>query len=321
MEEGMFKMKPRGLWSAAACLVAVAALCSPDAARADDHLPIIDIQPVTTFAGAGGIKDTPATGPIQNGNINIAGVVTIPVAKGLSLSYIRTINGVYNNTFAPVILPLATAVGGPGTTYPGNYNDVVENYQFDEHFKRFNLEGGFSTRHRMCCPASGDPNQLASTEWHQVFLGLTYSTPSISFLDHGLFVLNITGHSANHNPPPGALEFEQFVSPGVVDVGKREYGTTQAATFVLPLNHGFSTTGTYTWGAFDYFENYPYPLNYGIWVFTANKSFNKYFGLELREANLWQRPNQNTPFPGNAIHVVDWSIIADFHLNLNNFIK
>jgi hypothetical protein len=41
----------------------------------------------------------------------------------------------------------------------------------------------------------------------------------------------------------------------------------------------------------------------------------------LREANLWQRPNQDTPFPGNAIHVVDWSILANFRINLNRVFK
>jgi hypothetical protein len=310
-------MRPLRFLCAAASLTALLSLSAWSIAFADDHLPVIDIQPVLTFAGAANLSSQDPTQAIrvQNSNVNIAGVVTIPVFKGFSLSYVRTVNGVYNNTFGRVIIP------GVGPVYAGTYTDVVQDYQFDERFKSFTLEGGLATRQRSCCPASSDPNQLASTEWHQGFLGLTYATHPISLLHNGEFVLNITGHTAAHNPPPNALVFEQAVSPGVVDVGKREYGTTQAATFVLPINHGFSTTATYTWGSFDYFENYPYPLNYGIWVFTANKSFNKYFGLEFRGANLWQRPNQNTPFPGNAIHVVDWSIIADIHLDLNHLVK
>jgi hypothetical protein len=293
------------------------ALALPQIACADDHLPIIDVEPILTFAGAGQAHDT-ATTKLQNGNINVAGSITIPIAKGISASYDRIVNGVYNNTFDQVILPIRTAVGGPGATQPGSYNDEIQGYRIDGSAKGFTLEGGLETRHRICCPASGDPSGLASTEWHLGYAGLTYVTRPFSVLHNSLLALNITGHTAAHNPPPNALLFEQVVSPGVVDVGKREYGTTQAATVITPFNPGFSTTATYTWGAFDYFENYPYPLTYGIWVFTAKKQFNKVVSLTLREANLWQRPNQQTPFPGNAIHVVDWSLIAGFHINTNH---
>jgi hypothetical protein len=97
-------MKLRALSSAAACLTAAAALSAPQIARADDHLPIIDLQPLATFAGAGQARGTPAS-PLQNGNINLAGSVTIPVFKGFSLAYDRIVNGVYNNTFDQVIIP------------------------------------------------------------------------------------------------------------------------------------------------------------------------------------------------------------------------
>ena len=311
-------MKPPVLCVAVFALT-VAGFWPSSPARADGHLPIIDIIPISTFAAAGGVRDSqtvngPTVGAPVNGALNVAGTVTGPLLKGFSAAYDRIINGVFHQTYDQVIIP------GVGAVQPGSYNDVIQQYRLDEVFHRFTLEGGAATRFRMCCPGSGDPNTpVPSTEWHQLFLGLTYASHPVHFLHDSSFVLNITGHSANHNPSPASLAFEQQLSPGIVDIRKHEYGTTQAVTLAQPIDakHGFTATGTFTWGSFDYLENYPYPLNYDVWVFTASKQFSKVFGIELRQANLWQRPNQNTPFLNNAIHVVEWSAIANFHVNLN----
>lgn len=89
---------------------------------------------------------------------------------------------------------------------------------------------------------------------------------------------------------------------------------------MLPVDakRGFTATGTFTRAAYDYLENYPYPLIYDVWVFTASKRFTKNCSASNYVKNVWQRPNQNTPFAGNTQHVAEWSAIVNFHLDLNH---
>jgi len=305
----------------AALLGGVAAVLFSLAARpalADIKLPIIDVQPVATWATASDAL-LPGGNPnlgIVNGTVDLTGSITEPLAKGLAFTYVHAGGGLLDNTLARQTLTLPS---GTPYIYPGSYHDFVEQYQLSQSIKSFTVDLGLANRHRICCPGSGDPNQPFSTEWHTGFLGLTYATTPFKDFLNSFLVLNITGHTANHNPPPILANALGSLSIGSV----REYGTTQAATIVVPVDpkHGFDVTGTFAWGAADYFEDADFPWAYDIFVFTATKHFNPYFGLTLKTSNLYQRP-QGNPFqsPG-GIHVGEADITADFHLDLNKILK
>lgn len=305
-----------------ACAVtAFLALAVPQIARADDvlqgHLPIIDFRPVATWANAGGMGSGNAGGtPPPNGGIELTGTATVPLFKGLSFSYDRVAGGLLWGSFGSVAFP------GAGIISVGSYKDVVQNYRLDYVVNpSFTVELGLATRHRECCPASGDPTNPDSTQWQTGNLGVTYTSPSYKWLNHGVFVLNLTGHTANHQPSPNALAGQP---PGQDIAGpggkKQEYGTSQAITAVVPVDirNRLTATATYTWGALDYFENEPFPYSYKIWIFGLNKTVNPYLGFELQAFNLWQG-QQGSPFPvPNAIHLVQYAVTADIHLDLNH---
>jgi hypothetical protein len=146
---------------------------------------------------------------------------------------------------------------------------------------------------------------------------------------HTVIVYNITGHDARHDTSPADLAAES--EGGILDPtyndgrggSKNELGISQSATAVVPIDykHGFTASATYLWGALDYFQNQPFPLDYGIWAYTLNKKFNKVFGLELSQVSLYQRPNQNAPFIGDNFHLEVWSLTADFHLDFNRLLS
>jgi hypothetical protein len=299
-----------------ACAVTVfAALAAPRIASADiGHLPIIDIRPVATFDNTGsttlsGAATNNGTLNGSNGDVVINGTVTLPLFKGVSFSYDRNEGELI---YATLVLPGAPKAGVP-------FKDMIQDYRLDWVANRYlTVEASLANRHRECCPGSSDPNIPAaegSTEWHTGNLGLTFTSPSFDILNHGVIVLNITGHTANHNQTAAVAAAEGSQSIGNV----REYGTSQAATLVYPIDirHRLTATATYTWGALDYFENAPFPWSYKIWIFGLNKTVNPWFNFSLTAANLTQG-EQGSPFPvPNTIHEATYWLTGDFHLDFN----
>ncbi len=299
-----------------ACAVTVfVALAAPQIARADiGHLPVIDIRPVATFADTGNTSNSGLAtngGNLQgpSGEVVINGTVTLPIFKGLSFSYDRNEGELIWST---LVLPGASPAGVP-------FKDMIEDYRLDWVADRYlSIEASLANRHRECCPGSSDPNIPAaagSTEWHTGNLGLTFTSPSFTILNHGVIVLNITGHTANHFQTAA-----QAAAEGTQSIGsKREYGTSQAATLVYPIDirNRVTATATYTWGALDYFENAPFPWSYKIWIFGLSKVVTPNLSFALNAANLTQG-EQGSPFPvPGTIHEVSYWATADIHLDLN----
>jgi hypothetical protein len=292
--------------------IAFLSLAVPQIARADEgHLPIIDFRPVATWADTGNTTGLTGGGlpGVANGGVELTGSATIPLFRGLSFSFDRNAGGLIWSTLGPF-----------SGIQPGSFKDNIEDYRLDYVVNRsFSVEASLANRHRECCPGSADPNNPASSEWHTGNLGLTYTTPSFKFLNHGVFVLGVTGHTANHNPSPNA---EAGFAPGQSIGHVREYGVSQAATVVYPIDikNRLTATATYTWGALDYFENAPFPWSYKIWIFGLNKTVNPYLGFELQAFNLTQG-EQGSPFPTpNTIHEVSYALTANIHLDLNRIL-
>lgn len=307
----------RSTWVLSA--IALGVVSSAQAAFAEDHLPIIDLVPIATWAGAQGAAQAanPSVLPLVSGATWLTGTATLPLFKRVSFSYDRQQGDLIGNTLVP----------------GGSFNDIIQDYRLDYSDHPFTFEASLANRHRVCCPGSSDPNNGVSTEWHTGNFGITYETPSFGkALMNSALVLNITGHTANHNPgavTAASLHGLDITCPTVVANSctnysqKRFYGTSQAATLVLPVDpaHGFVMTGSYIWGDLDYFEDFPFPMFYKIWDFAASKSFNQYFSLKFTTGNLWQS-EQGYPFPPpNVIHEVSYTLSADIHLDFNKLMK
>jgi hypothetical protein len=305
-------------------VAALGVVSSARAAFADPHLPIIDITPEATWAGASDAHGQPGS-PLVSGPITLNGTATLPLLKGLSFSYDRINGDVFYNTLSTVPLP------GGGSLNPGSYNDVVQNYRFDyELNKSLSVELAESTRQRICCPAAS----VSGVDWHIGSLGLTYTTPYFKAIK-GLFVVNVTGHANYHNPGPvkaaalGGLDvscssvtFSETAAPTCNNYkAVTVLETSEAITYVLPLPRGFVATATYLTGAGDYFTAFPFPIRYNIMVYGAEKHFTPQVALKLGVAEVTQVQNQGFPFPPpGAIHLVSYTAGLDFHLDLNKIL-
>ncbi|MBD5633711.1 MAG: hypothetical protein IAI49_04445 [Candidatus Eremiobacteraeota bacterium] len=304
-------------------VAALGVVSSARAAFADPHLPIIEIDPIATWAGAADAHVVPGAGiGVVSGPITLNGTATLPLFKGLSFSYDRENGDAFYNTLANQPLP------GGGTIVAGSYYDVVQNYRLNYQLgKSINLQLAETTRQRVCCPAAS----VSDVQWHIGSFGVTYTTPYLKPI-HGLFVLNARGISNYHNPGPaqgaayGGLDVScTSVSAGVAgpvcnDYKARTlYESSESATYVLPLDArgGFVMTGTFLTGAGDFFQAFPFPDRYNITVFTATKKFSPQIGLKLGAANIWQ-VQQGNPFPPpGAIHLVSYTATLQIHLDLN----
>ncbi len=310
-------------------VAALGVVSSARAAFADPHLPIIDITPEATWAGASDARVLPGSQPgLVSGPITLNGTATLPLFKGLSFSFDRINGDVFYNTLTTVPLPGS----GGGVITPGSYDDVVMNYRLDyELNKSISLELAQSTRQRVCCPAG----TVDGLRWSIGSFGITYTTPYFKPI-HGLFVLNATGHANYHNPGPVAAAAQGGLDVSCSNVTLGTTGapvcnnykavtvleSSEAATFVLPLDPkgGFVMTATYLTGAGDYFNAFPFPDRYNITVFGAEKHITPQVAFKLGVADVWQVA-QGSPFPPpGAIHLVSYTAALDFHLDLNKLL-
>ena len=310
------RMNPVARLAAFAALIGTLAFSYVPPASADSHLPIIDIVPTTSY-GTTQDSHAPNGGPFNppdlNGTTEINGTVALPLAKGLSISYNRNSLGVFDASLS------AITIGGKAF-YPGGSRDLVQTYAADYHINRFNIEGGLAERDRLCCG-----EDLGNrTVWHKGFLGVSYVTPSLDILNHGFFVLDITGNSSRQFNSPEALAGQ---TPGLSldkGVAKTIYTSQQAITAIIPIDskHGVRTATTYLWGALDYFKNQPFPLYYGVFIVSATKQVTPEFGVTANVTNVIQR-DQGAPFPqppfdkGSGVRVSALNLLADFHIDFN----
>ncbi len=304
----------RSLIRAATIVAAVVfASLQPLAASAEGHLPVITFSPVATWSSGIDTRGN-ATNPAIEGPIELTGSVTVPIYKGLSGTYDRVAGGLIYSTFSGV------SIGG-APFQAGSVRDFVDQFRLDGVInKSLTVETGLRFRHRLRGGgASNDNSQPFSTEYHAGYLGFTYTTPSFKALHNALLVLNVTGLTANHNPSPNALASY----PKGLDVGnKREYGASEAATLVVPVDpkSGLTATATYLHGQLEYWEDFPFPFAYNVTVFNLIKNVNPYLGVEVGAGDVWQQ-RQGNPFPlPSVIHVATFTTQLDFHFDFNKLL-
>ena len=275
-------------------------------------LPILDIVPIASFYQT---ESDPRAAFQQPQNVDINGTFRIPFGRIFSASFDRTAEGTLNSAGSRVTNAQNKYI------YPAPSRDVVLTYRADAQLKRFLIETGFSFRHRECGPGSGDPNKAGpnktSTEHHYVYLGASYTTPPLAWLNRGSITFNETGQPARHNPAALAGP----VSP--LDTGKKIWYTDNHFVFILiPINRKYGLTAGLrdTWGALNWYENAPFPYTYAAkYEGTMTKKVNDFLSLTARYTD--QRTNrQGAPYVyPNVVHIADLSVLADFHLDFNSF--
>lgn len=293
------------LFSASVCAALTVALRQP--AFADDHLPIITLTPTIGYGLTGdGInaKGKPTNPPPLDGLITFNGTATLPIAKNLSLSYDKVQNGAYDSSSSSIAVH-------NHTVYPGANRDILQTYRADYRMGRFNLESGFGSRYRQCCPAD-------FIEWHKGFLGASYTTPHLVFLHDGFFIVSLTANAVHHFSSPNALA---ALPRGLSLPNNMEIFTTQqAVTAIIPVDKraGIRTATTFLWGALDFPVNGPFPQYYDVFITAATKQVTKDFGITLTVANVKQRI-QGYPFPTpNAIRTSAFTLAANYRIDFNH---
>jgi hypothetical protein len=294
----------------ALCLAASSAACLTwlTPALADSHIPSIDIEPNAIFSTSGNITNAPGV-PGVDGIVLLNGSVHVPILRGLTFSYDHVTNGLIYGTIGRV------AIGGKFVATPLIFRDYFDTFRLDGTLtKGVNLELGSLYRHRVCCPADSDPSNPTPTFYHDNYLSASYTTPAVTALHGTTLTYSFTGHSSPHFSD-AASAVAAANAAGYPDAKRTEFGITQAATLIVPVDpaHGFSVAGTFTWGAFNYFSNQPIPFYYDIFVLSATKSINKYLSFTASMDNFIQRP-QGYPFdPGSGLNGASLNVGADIH--------
>jgi len=265
------------------------------------HLPIVELDVQSDFADPGNTTNTTGTGlnGVVNGTVNFAGSFTIPLTQRISLSFVRDAGGDLNTTF------------GRTTSASGAYVQTGSLKRHDDTEKidigvghGVTFEGGLEHNYFECCLALED---------HTGYVAVSYASPGIKAL-HGLhFDYTEKGITAAHNPSADTFASQ---TPGL-DVNKREYGLAQVFVAVLPVSQRFYVTGTLYNGAYDFFENEPFPFRYNIFIETADFGVAKHATFELAALNLTQI-NTGAPFPPpNTIHFVNFYATLKLNVDFN----
>lgn len=293
----------------AASPVAPVAIATPPKNPLTGHLPIIDLVPESTFADPGSTQGSPKGTPLSgvvNGTFNLSGTATIPIARGLSASYDRNAGNFLNTTFGRIAL-------NGGYAEPGSLKRRTETERLDYGFPKSGLgfEVGSEFNRFECC---------AQLEFHDVYVAAKYVTPTIKALHGTKFIFIEKAATSNHRVLPG------ITAPS--DTGKRQYGLSNIVVAIVPLDPRFYLTGLYFNGAFDYFEQAPFPFRFNVFNETANLVLNPTATATLGFTNVTQNL-QGAPFPStpngapnpNAIHFVSYYAQLKLHFDLNKIFK
>jgi hypothetical protein len=272
------------------------------------HLPIIEFDTQSDFADPPSTTNATGTGlnSVVSGTINFAGSFTIPITKTISIAYARDAGAFLNSTFSRI------AVGGKYEMV-GSLKRHTDTEKIDIGLpvKGLAFEAGFEHNDFECC---------LPLEFHTGYAALQYSAPPIKALNGLSFIFIEKGMTAAHNPPQAQILAD--AAAGTPDVKGREYGTDQIVVAVAPIAKGFYATGLYLNGAYDFFEQEPYPYRFNAFIETANFVISKNATFQLGTNNVTQQNNQGSPFPAtNGIHFVNFFTTLKLNLDLNSIIK
>lgn len=277
------------------------------------HLPIIDIVPVFTEPGA----ITTAAQTKNYDYLDVGGTVQIPITNRLSYSFDRIVGGIFDQASGRVLIK-----GVP--TYPGLTRDSILVNRLDYQAGHLTIEGGSQFRHRIDgatgVSTAAYPYTVSSSEAHDMYLGLTYTTSPIRALGGSKFLFNITGEGQQVDHHVGVQTGNTVTYIDENPHQNIDYETTQTVGWLLPIGgrNGITFSAKDTWGAINYYENAPFPYRYSNSIVVGiTKKFSDLFSLTMNAQNS-DYIAQGYPFPApNAIHTEMIDVLGDFHFNLN----
>jgi hypothetical protein len=333
-------------------------------------MPVIDFVVTNTYPAFYG-----SNANIKNfDGTDLGGTVRLPITRKFSLFFDRLVEGTLNQPLGCIRI----AADHGAIDCPNDSRDVILQYHgtyaFDRHWS---LDVGDAFRHReqavgTCtatnpsCGATGVSNvpfnciagtstgpacTVSSTEAHDGYAGLSFTTSPINELFHSIFVLGITGSAQNVDHHVAALcsagNLATYANNGLpascaalgahannvgyFDENPRQsvyYESTQSVSMIVPVDpkHGTTFLANERWGTLNWYENaalfggigIPYRWNSAL-ALQLSKRFSPGFTLAVRHQDYHAIPGMALPLP-NAIHVGSWDLIGTFHLDTNSWV-
>jgi hypothetical protein len=307
-------------------VAAVVGLLSASAGASADiiapsYIPTIDIYPMATFVTGEDAFGAPGGKPFVNGDIQFNGVFSEPLLKHLAAQYEydrgsgidNTIGNIGTNPTGP------TNLGLPGqyanATIGGSSNDIINEVRVAYSQPQIGVILGHYYRYRFCCPNTADATNLSPSDWHATYLQIGLTSPPITSLNGATIGVTSRGTYNLHHTSVPFQEFE--AANGLQDKnGLPQFGINYGVNVNLPINSGLTLFGSFSSGAFDFFDNSAHPFYYDITDFGLNKHINKYLSFNADINNLVQQHLENlVPFTfPNTIHRIYLSTGLDIHL-------
>jgi len=327
---------------------------APALADSFSHIPSIDLYPTANWATGADEYGSPggpdplnnygppigniaspsagnAAGGAANGRLDLNAVISVPILKGLAFQYEHDRAAGIDTTIGRVTG--TTVVNGHNVAtneyvYPASNNDIVDTFRLSyTGIKGVSVTLGSFYRFRHDNAATDDPTNLAPADWHEQFLNVGYTAPPIAALNGLSLGVYADGEynrhhvSGNPNVSPYALQnvgsgLYSAATAGYSDYdGKPRFGLNYGFNGNLPINHGVALFGSWSKGAFDFFDNSPVPFYYVITDIGIVKKFNQTLSLSGDTNNLVQYNLGGVPFIApNTIHRVYFDIALDIHL-------
>ena len=286
------------------------------------HLPIIDLIPETDWSNIDGAHGVTTPGAVLPGNVsgsfNFSGTFTLPIYAGISASYDRVAGGFLDATYGKI------AVGGKSLEV-GTHKRHMDVFRLDVPIAKTGI--GFEAAilnhaYESATFNAPDSGQSAAGRdgyfWHAAYVQLAYSTPKIKALNGTSFLFAERGLTANH--APSALD---IAADPTEQKQYRQYATAQIVSATVPMNPKFYVTGTLYNGAYDFYDQFPFPLRYNAVNATANFALLPQTTLI---AGWWDVWNEHTGAQGsvfafpNSVHFAQFYTALDVHLDLNKFL-
>lgn len=248
--------------------------------------------------------------------MDLNAVISFPIVRNLALQYEHDRAGGIDTTIGRVTNAAHQYI------YPASQNDIIDTVRLAyTGLRGVSITGGEFYRYQHNNYGTTDP-QPANTEivgpqdWHEWFLTLGYATRPIDALNGLTLGAAVTGEYNRHFVIPSVLATE--AAAGFSDSsGGTRYGANYGFNANLPIDrrHKFTLFGSWSDGAFDFFDNNPVPFSYIIVDTGITKQLNKTLSITADVNNLTQINNGSWPFAApNAIHRVYLAIAADIHL-------
>ena len=319
----MTKQVKRLIMSLCGCAAAVAGLLTTSAGasadiKAPSYIPTIDIFPTATFVtgedahGLPGAFGAPGGLPLVEGDVKFNGVFSQPLLNHLAFQYEYDRASGIDNSIGNITNQLGTQVVG------GTSNDIINEFRLAYSQPQIGVILGHYYRFRNCCPntaQAGDPNN-SPIDWHATYLQVGLTTPKIKALNGA--TLGVTERTTYNLHHVTADRIAALAALGIPDRdGRARFAVNYGANINVPVNSGFSLFASYSFGAFDFFDNIaPYPFYYDISDFGFTKKINKYLSATADVNNLVQQNLSNgVPFTyPNAIHRIYLATGLDIHL-------